>query len=62
MHTEGEKGGGIDSEIGTDRFPVLNIRWITNKNLLYRTGNSTQYSVITYRGKEFIKKWIHLYI
>ena len=25
---------------------------ITNKDLFYRTGNSTQYSVMTYMGKE----------
>ena len=28
------------------------IKYITNKDLLYSTGNSTQYSVITYMGKE----------
>ena len=26
---------------------------LTNKDLLYSTGNSTQYSVITQMGKEF---------
>ena len=31
---------------------------IVNKDLLYNTGNSTQYSVITYRGKESEKEWI----
>ena len=25
---------------------------MTNKDLLYSTGNSTQYSVVTYMGKE----------
>ena len=29
-----------------------------NKDLLYSTGNSTQYSVITYIGKEFDKEQI----
>ena len=28
------------------------------KDLLYSTGNSTQYSVITYKGKESEKKYI----
>ena len=28
------------------------------KNLLYRTGNSTQYSVMAYMGKESLKKVI----
>ena len=27
----------------------------TNKGLLYRTGNSTQYSLMTYMGREFKK-------
>ena len=30
----------------------LCINWITNKNLLYTTGNPTQYSVMAYLGKE----------
>ena len=29
------------------------------KDLLYSTGNSTQYSVITYKGKESEKKYIY---
>ena len=31
---------------------LLYLRQVTNKDLLYSTGNSTQYSVITYMGKE----------
>ena len=27
---------------------------ITNKDLLRSTGNSTQYYIITYKGKEYI--------
>ena len=30
-------------------------------NLLYSTGNSTQYSVMTYMGKESKKEWIYVY-
>ena len=33
-----------------------------NKDLLYRAGNSTQYSVITYLGKESEKGWIYVYM
>ena len=33
-----------------------------NKNLLYSTGNSTQYSVMTYMGKESKKQWIYVYL
>ena len=31
-------------------------------DLLYSTGNFTQYSVITYLGKVFKKQWIYIYI
>ena len=34
---------------------------VTNKDLLYRTGNSTQYSITIYVGKELKKEW-RLYI
>ena len=29
---------------------------------MYRTGNSTQYSVVTYMGKESEKEWIYVYV
>ena len=35
---------------------------IDNKDLLYSTGNSTQYAVITYMGKESKKVWIYVYV
>ena len=40
---------GINWEIGIDTYPLLTlcIKWVTNENLLYSTGNSTQYSVVT---------------
>ena len=34
----------------------------TNKNLLYSTGNSIQYSVMAYMGKESKYEWIHVYV
>ena len=39
-------------EIGIYIYTLIYIKWITNKNLLYSKGNSTQYSVVTYMGKE----------
>ena len=59
---EGRRGGGTNWEIGIDIYTLLCIKQITNKNLLYSTGNSTQYSVITYTGKESEKEWIYVYI
>ena len=44
-------GGGVNQEIGIDMYILLYIKLITNKNLLYSTGNSCQYSVMTYMGK-----------
>ena len=40
-------------------YPLLYvlIKWISNKNLLYSTGNSSQYSVMTYMGKESKEEW-----
>ena len=35
---------------------------MTNKNPLYTTRNSTQYSIMTYMGKESKKEWIYVYV
>ena len=43
----GSKGGGIVREFGTDMYTRLYLKWITNKDLLYSTGNSAQYPVTT---------------
>ena len=32
------------------------------KDLLYSTGKSTQYSVVTCMGKESKKEWIYVYV
>ena len=45
-------GGGIYLEIDKDIYTLLYIKQITNKNLLYSTMNSTQYSVMAYMEKE----------
>ena len=43
---EGE-GGGIVREVGIDMYTLLYLKRITNKDLLYSTGNSAQYYVTT---------------
>ena len=43
----GERGGGMNWKIGIDIYTLLCIKQITNENLLYSTGNSTQCSVVT---------------
>ena len=43
---------GIHQELGININTLLLIRLIANKDLLYSTGNSIQYSLITYMRKE----------
>ena len=45
-------GRGMNWEIGIDIYTLLYIKQITNKNLLYSTGNSSQYSVMAYMGEK----------
>ena len=55
---QGTVGERINWNIGIDIFTLLYTKQTTNKDLLYTAGNSTQYSVMTYMGKE--SKWIHI--
>ena len=43
--------GEINWMTGIEIYTLLYIKYITNLDLLYNTGNSSQYSVITYMGK-----------
>ena len=36
-----------DREFGIDIYTLLYLQWITNKDLLYSTGDSAQYYVTT---------------
>ena len=47
MVTRGERGERISWEVMTDVYTRLNIKYITNKDLLYSTENSSLYSVMT---------------
>ena len=48
MVTTGKRlGGEIDLEFNIDVYTLLYLEYLTNKNLLYSTKNSAQYSVIT---------------
>ena len=42
--------GGRDRELGIDIYTLLNLKWITNRGLLYSTGNSAQCSVAAWMG------------
>ena len=51
-----EMGKGVNWDIGTDIYTLPYIKQITNKDLLYNIGNYSQYSVMTYMGKESKKE------
>ena len=45
------------------RLALRCMEWLANRDLLYITGSSTQYSVLIYRGKEYEKEWcVYMYI
>ena len=45
--------GGRDREFGIHMYTLLYLKWITNKDLLYSTGNSAKCYVAAWMGKEF---------
>ena len=56
MFTKGERRGERNGEFRVNIHILIYIKYVTNKDLLYSTGNYTQYFVITYNGKESEKK------
>jgi len=57
-----EEGDGIVREFGMDMYTLLYLKWITNKDLLYSTGNSAQCYVAVWMGGEFGGEGIHVYV
>ena len=53
-------GREISWKIGIDKYTLLCIKQIMNMDPLYSTGNSTQYSVMTYMENN-LKKWTYAY-
>ena len=54
--------GGIVREFETDMNTQLYLKWISNKNLLYSTENSSQCYGAAWMGGEFGGEWIHIYV
>ena len=52
----------IAKDFGIDMYMLLYLKMITNKDLLYSTGNSIQYPVINHNGKEYEKECIYIYM
>ena len=48
-------------EFGMDMYTLLYLKWITNRDLLYCTGNSAQCYVAAWMGRESGGEWIHAY-
>ena len=46
-------GEGIVRKFGINRYLLLYLKWITNKDLLYSTENSAQCYVEVWMGAEF---------
>ena len=49
-------------EFGINMYILLYLKWITNKDLLYSTGNSAQCYVAAWMGGESGEEWIHVYV
>ena len=50
---EEELGKGQLGSLGIDRYTLLYSKWVTNKDLPYSTGSSTQCYVAAWMGGEF---------
>ena len=48
----GGKEGGVNWETGIGTYTFLSVKQITNRDLLWSTGDSAQYSVMAHVGKE----------
>ena len=53
---------GIVREFGMDMYTLLYFKWITIKDLLYRTRDSAQCYVAALMGGEFGGEWICVYV
>ena len=55
-------GGRTVRELGMDMYILLYLKWITNKDLLCSTGNSSECYVAVWMEGEFVGDWIHIYV
>ena len=44
-----------------DMYTLLCLKWVTNKDLLYSTGNSARCYMAAWMGGEFGREWINVY-
>ena len=62
LKKKNSSGEGIVRDFGKVMYTLLYLKWITNKNLLYSTGNSAQCYVAAWMGGGFGEEWIHVYV
>ena len=58
----GRMGEWIMRQFGIDRYTLLYLKWITNKDLLYSTETSVQCYVAAWMGGDFGGEWIQVYV
>ena len=56
------RGEGIVREFGMNMYTLLYLKWITNKDLLFSTGNSAQCYVPAWMGGEFGGEGMHIHV
>ena len=59
--SKGKDGGRDKLGIGINTYILSYLKQITSEALLYSTGNSAQYTVITKTGKEFEKGYMYMH-
>ena len=55
-------GAGIVREFGMDMSTLLCLKWVTNKGILWATGNSAPCYVAAWMGAGFGGEWRHAYV
>ena len=53
---------GIVRGFEMDVYTLLDLKWITNKDLLSSTANSAQCTREAWMGGEFGREWVHVFV
>ena len=62
-HKESDTTENLSTKsFGKVMYTLLYLKWITHKNLLYSTCNSTQCCVPAWMGGGFGGQWIHVFV
>ena len=54
-------GHGMNWGIGIDIYTPVGIKQMIDENLLFSTGNSTQWSMVMQKGRKPKKEWKYVY-